>query len=105
MTDARKPWWKRKRWHIAAALWLSLPILYPLSMGPAFYAWYSDWISDDVIVVFYSPIAEAQKRSPAIDAAMNSYVEWWFERYVRHNPERFNLPDNEYPDSQPSSID
>ena len=105
MANARKPWWRRKGWIATAAIWLALPILYPLCMGPAFYAWYRDWISDDFIVVVYTPIAELQKHSPPFHAAMNSYVTWWFELYVRHQPEQFNLPQAYYLDSRPSRTD
>ena len=34
----RRSWWRKKRWRIAAALWLSLPILFLLSAGPAWYS-------------------------------------------------------------------
>jgi hypothetical protein len=36
MTDGR-PWWKRKRWWAAGALWLALPTAYLLSAGPIAY--------------------------------------------------------------------
>jgi len=49
-------WWARKRWRLAAALWLSLPILYLLSLGPAAYLVGRGWADAADVDPYYAPI-------------------------------------------------
>lgn len=59
----RRPWRKKKRWRLTAALWLALPVLYPLSSGPYYYCVARSWVpgGDPLLcyVDFYSPVRAA----------------------------------------------
>src|SRR5690606_14751489 len=72
MTEPRNPWWKRKRWIAALALWLALPVLYPFSAGPAEYAVQRGWVYRSVVGPYYRPLrwATRGRRVP------------WFKAYV-----------------------
>ena len=37
-----RPWWRKKRWRVALALWLA--VAYPLSVGPISYAEGRGWM-------------------------------------------------------------
>jgi hypothetical protein len=54
----RKHFWKRKRWIAAVILWLSLPALYPASLGPIGYACGRGWISREAVTEFYGPLRD-----------------------------------------------
>lgn len=78
----RKPWWKRKRWIAAIALWLALPVLYPFSVGPAEYAVQRGWVYSSVVAPYYRPLRWAMRgrRVPWFAA----YVSKWRELGDRH---------------------
>jgi hypothetical protein len=72
---------KKRRWPrgIGWTLLLATLLLYPLSMGPAFWlvvktntAW-----ARTCYGVVYAPIVSACKLSPLVKDAMQSYIEWW----------------------------
>jgi hypothetical protein len=83
----RKPFWKRKRWMAAAALWLLLA--YPLSCGPLNYAaqrgWLPDW-SYPVTDVLYAPLNQLNARHSWIAerAGFHAYLLWWIGLGRRH---------------------
>lgn len=54
----RRPWYRRKRAWAALAMWLLLPVLYPLSYGPYFYCRGRRWVTRET-VAFYAPIERA----------------------------------------------
>ena len=101
MTGNRKPWWKRKRSIAAAVLWVV--VSYPLSFGPAMYAWYAGWISVGWIETVYRPMLYAELYSPHAGQVANDYVEWWYGFYVQNNPERFASSRNASSDSPAAS--
>lgn len=44
LTAPIQPWWKRKTWRAAAALWLALPLIYAGAFCPAAYCVGRGWI-------------------------------------------------------------
>jgi hypothetical protein len=54
-------------------------VVYPLSFGPAFWLrtkTKSDW-AIVCLGVIYTPLIEVCKRSPPLNNAERSYVQWW----------------------------
>jgi hypothetical protein len=41
-----RPWWRRKRWAAAAAFWLALPIVYPVTALPFSYLNGRGWLGE-----------------------------------------------------------
>jgi hypothetical protein len=52
---ARRPWWRKKRWAAALALWL--PLLYAASAGPVSYAVGRAWVRPQTALALYRPVA------------------------------------------------
>ena len=75
-SPARRPWWKRKRSIAAAVLWLALPILYPLSLGPAAYAVNRGWLPAEPCIAFYHPLWLVASRVPQIGIPLEDYFQW-----------------------------
>jgi len=79
---SRRPWYRRKRtW--AAAVWLLLPVLYVLSMGPAAYVhsrtgWFPYWLFR-----LYAPLWGTTEGTSAA-SLLDSYEAWWITLAVEH---------------------
>ncbi|MGC1274472.1 MAG: hypothetical protein WBC44_12250 [Planctomycetaceae bacterium] len=74
----KRPWWRKKRWIAAAALWLLLPIAYPLSLGPASYACRLGWIPVDTYNAFWGkPLRGLTGSSVSQATGFQTYFEWW----------------------------
>lgn len=84
MDDAspKRRWWRKKRWAAALALWLALPILYPLSAGPAFYAVVRGWTDRTTFNAAYRPVHLLLPESVA--PAYADYLIWWRSLAARH---------------------
>ncbi len=70
----RRPFWKRKRWIAALALWLL--VAYPLSVGPIAYAMERGWISQATAEAYAHPIEIADDAAEAVGDAYQAYVNW-----------------------------
>ncbi len=73
----RKPFWKRKRWIAAAALWLV--IAYPMSLGPMNYADARGWVPRSlygVLNAFYSPLDEFIMHDLPGSTSLSAYSMW-----------------------------
>jgi len=69
----RRPWWKKKRTWAAVVLWLL--VAYPLSYGPASYAWIRWGYSADP---FYDPlIALTWNEDTWWSRTFAAYSDWW----------------------------
>lgn len=78
MTDpARRPWWKKKRWVAALAVWLV--VMYPLGAGPFRYALIRGWLPDVLHGAVVQPMA-LLSRLPIIGPAIDDYDSWWIIR-------------------------
>lgn len=73
---ARRPWWKRKRWWAAGALWLL--VAYPLSVGPVVYAVGRGWAPMG-LTYFGVPATEAVQPTP-LDGPYAAYLDWWIRQ-------------------------
>jgi hypothetical protein len=54
-SHARRPWWKKKRWAAALALWLVLPAAYLAGPGPAAYLVGRGWVAASTHQEFFTP--------------------------------------------------
>lgn len=73
-----RPWWQKKRWALALALWLIG--VYPLGYGPAFaHHWQSgDPTYGDVFTAVYRPIQALHNNGPApVRDAIDRYLGLW----------------------------
>lgn len=71
-STARLPWWKKKRWGAALALWLA--VAYPLSLGPIAYMVGRGWLPVAQIQGVYAPLlvaADYFRPHPGIGLAPN----------------------------------
>lgn len=63
--EPKRPWWRKKRWQAAIVLWLSLPILYVFSAGPAAYGYERGWLSPSFYIsIYYNPMYELRSLVP-----------------------------------------
>lgn len=72
---------KRARWPIVAVLLLGLlllPVLYALSIGPAYWLMQHNRISIDAYASFYSPLAPLADFYPPFD----NFLEWYLPLFV-----------------------
>lgn len=53
MKPACRPWWKKRRWRLALAFWLAVPVFYLLSAGPAAYCLGRGWITPETFASAY----------------------------------------------------
>lgn len=74
-------WYQKRRCWAALALWLvALPVLYTLSVGPAFYAYERGWIGERVMTAFGIPFAAVYRRLPPSRRTwLDSYGRWWID--------------------------
>lgn len=71
----RRPWRKRKRTWAAIVFWLSLPVLYLLSIGPHAYCAGRGWIAADEVTAFYRPAVRLAEWSGQKDL-LAGYAVW-----------------------------
>ncbi len=78
---ARRPWWKKKRWVAAMALWVV--VAYLLSVGPARYALARGWISGAASDIYMRPAIDSMDATEdsvdAVEDAYEAYLGWWEE--------------------------
>lgn len=71
MTEmSRRPWWKKKLWAVALALWLA--VAYPLSLWPVAYMVGRGWLTVAAVKTAYAPVliaADALRPHPGIGLA------------------------------------
>ena len=80
----KRPWWRKKRWWAVGLLWLSLPAIYAVSVGPAYYAVVRGWLREGDHERAYRPLHRACASSPTLDAAVVGWELWWIELGERH---------------------
>ncbi|HEX6984985.1 MAG TPA: hypothetical protein VF170_06390 [Planctomycetaceae bacterium] len=69
-------------------LWLSLPVLYALSLGPALYGVARGWIPhNETLQDVYEPLTWMALRSVAVCRFFNDYGNWWWRLGERHEAE------------------
>jgi len=81
-----RPWWRKKRWAFALALWLIA--VYPLGYGPAFgHYWQSgDPTYGELFTTVYRPMQALHSDGPApVRDAIDNYIGLWL-------PEGWNEP-------------
>lgn len=84
MTDpTSRPWWKKRRWAAATALWLA--VTYPLSFGPIGYCHVRGWLPVPVsaLQTVYAPLIPLLPANPE-DSIWGRYAHWWDELAFRH---------------------
>ena len=88
MTARRRPFYRRKRWLAVGLLWLAVPVLYALSLGPVDYAARRGLLPSWAFAVaawVYKPLD-----SPAgiwdftERTGFNDYRRWWVRLAERH---------------------
>lgn len=87
MAEARacRPWWTKKRWHAAFALWLLLG--YPLSAGPAVYC-VDHWsLTGDLYDAAYKPVWRLLSLWPPLLDHYIEYLGWWSDLARGDEPE------------------
>lgn len=81
----QRPWWRKKRWQTAVVIWLALPPLYVLSVGPAIYVdrrWCSLPLDS-----WYRPITERLLYGPGFARdSWNCYLAWWDKAAMPYEP-------------------
>lgn len=92
----KRPWWKRNGWRIVIACWLTLPVLYPLSTGPALYCWHRGWIGTrsglgEPYASFYAPLGPVVRLLPGSwQVRWNRCGQQWVHLADRHeNPQDY----------------
>ena len=84
----RKPWWKKKRWRLAVAAWLLLPIAYLLSSGPAAYVCRGGWLGVEVYNAVWGRPLDAFFPMPLKQATgWQRYYEGWVRLAREHFPQ------------------
>ena len=78
---ARRPWWKKKRWATALALWFVVAG-YPVSLGPQVYAVRRGWLPQAVV-----PWKGSQGWRPR-RSLPGRYLQWWDDVAFRHATRR-----------------
>ena len=81
-SEEPRPWWKKKRWVTALALWVA--VAYPLSAGPATYCQVRGWFPWELNNAAYAPLALAVRTSSGLTRTLKSYVEWWLRLAQEH---------------------
>lgn len=82
MAKPERPWWKRRRWIVAAVLLLLSG--YPASLGPVDYAVARGWLAVGPAAAAYAPLSSAMRPFPAVQSLMNRYGVWWTTLGYRH---------------------
>ncbi len=89
---ARRPRWKKKRY--AAAIALLLALGYPVSEGPAEYAWYRGWmpytpgplgVFERVYAVAYRPLDAVERWVPGLWTFRWQWKQYCADSACRHN--------------------
>ncbi len=73
-----RPWWRKKRWAFALAVWLVA--VYPLGYGPAFaHYWHSgDPAYGEAFTLVYRPMQALHNDGPApVRDAIDGYLGLW----------------------------
>jgi hypothetical protein len=70
----KKPWWKKKRWRLALAVWLWAA--YPFSVGPLLLFYRRGWLPDAAATAF-DPALLIQY-VPALGSYYSAYLHWWY---------------------------
>ena len=78
----RRPWWRRKRFAVYAAV--TLVAWYPLSLGPALCDHARGWLPFDAVYYPYEPLGWANRPSPTLRILFNDYGHWWYALGERH---------------------
>jgi len=78
------PWWLKKRWAVALALWLL--VAYPLAGGPVFYGAHRGWWAYDAPerAGYYSFTSLLGRNR--VGYAYAEYLQWWREQAVKGDP-------------------
>lgn len=79
----RRRWWRKKRWQVAVAGWLLLPVVWPLAVGPLAYCERRGWIAEEWLERTYRPVYLALARTPLLPAH-DAYLAWWRDRGEMH---------------------
>jgi hypothetical protein len=82
------PWWRKKRWRIAVALWFAFPALYMLSTGPVNYMQARRWlpVGGPISRAYWFPISWCfDLRVPVIGEPCFYYLLWWVHLAEKHN--------------------
>ena len=85
-----RPRWRRTRWRLAVALWLTLPqIFYVLGVGPALYFRYDGRLPKPAYAAVYGPMWAAYRAFglPG-DGPLPAYGHWWSELAARRHGDR-----------------
>ena len=82
---ARRPWYRKKRWIAALAVWLL--IAYPVSEGPVRYAEYRGWNPDMAV---YRPLDAAERWVPGLWTFRWQWKGYWVTLADNQNRRRFD---------------
>ena len=80
-SQPRRPWWKKKRWAAALALWLA--VAYPVSEGPYEYARVRRWISDTTAA--YQPLDPVERWVPGLWTFRWQWEAFWVRLALKHS--------------------
>lgn len=85
--DPKRRWWRKRRWRVALAFWLMVPIAYPLSLGPLSYVTARGWwhAPGDLHEPLFTLLD--RWRLPEMYNGLRYYQLWGFELAIRHNVE------------------
>ena len=73
---------EQRSWAGTAALWvLLLPIVYALSVGPAFAIALRLQLREEPLVLAYAPVIWLHRNTP-LKKPIEMYVEWWISPYA-----------------------
>ena len=81
----KRPRWRKKRWIAAGLLWLA--VCYPLSIGPAVYAFNRGWMTPAIeatATAFYFPLEGWGKLDLLLSGPLTDYIDWAGELGERH---------------------
>lgn len=78
----KRPWWRKKRWIAAAVFVLTLPIVYPASVGIASYCVGRGIVpgaAADLAEIAYTPLfqaLEAANEVPQLESFSRAFMDW-----------------------------
>jgi hypothetical protein len=89
--DDKKRWFRSRQAKavVVALILVTLPLGYPLLVGPAAYSLERDWISSPVFAATCAPALNALPRGSSLQYTYFRYINWWLRLAEKHDGHRY----------------
>ena len=94
--EAGRPRWRRARYSVLALVWLSLPVLYVLGVGPLCYLGIRGYALPRWLVDVYRPMEYPIDGPYGGPTGLVTYVVWWQNLAFSHNRAQSPPPKNDH---------